>query len=370
MEELQIKRETVCENDPIPFRLGNRPALDGLRGLSIIGVIGLHAHLFSNRSAFVGVEIFFVLSGFLITCLLIQEWDRRHTYSLKRFYLRRVLRLIPALMLMLTLFLAYQWWVGPKESALAVTRGSLRALFYYQNWALALGPIFSPGLFGHTWTLSIEEQFYLLWPPALLLLLRRTASRNSLLCWVGLAVFLSAFARFILYMAGVRLQRVLFGTDTRCDALLLGCSGAIALCSGLIPGTPWVITLRRLLALISVLGLVGLTFWFPFEIDAEIVLVYFLVPALALFVLMEALLSPNGLLSRALSQPWLVYLGKLSYGLYLWHSPIFLHVQSNHWEKTKEVAVEFALTAGVVLASYYFIEKPCLRLKEKFATAS
>ena len=369
-EELEQKRGKGCEVVSNSFQLGNRPALDGLRGLSIIGVVGLHAHLFSNRSAFIGVEMFFVLSGFLITSILLQEWDSSNTYSLKRFYLRRVLRLIPALTLMLAIFVGYQWWFGPQASALDVTQDALRALLYFQNWKLALTPVFSPGLFGHTWTLSIEEQFYLLWPLALFFLLRRTASRVSLLCWVGLAVFMSAFARFMLLMAGTSVQRLTFGTDMRCDALLLGCGGAIALASGLIPGTIRVANVRRVLALTSVLGLLALTFWFPFEIETELTIVYFLVPLLALFLLMEAILAPTGFLCRALSQSWLVYVGKLSYGLYLWHSPVFLHVQSKHWGRSKELGVEFTVTAGVVLASYYLLEQPCLRLKEKFAARS
>jgi peptidoglycan/LPS O-acetylase OafA/YrhL len=369
LDGLQSKPATTRERSLIPFRLGNRPALDGLRGASIIGVIALHTQLFSTRSAFIGVEVFFVLSGFLITCLLIQEWDCRRTFSIKKFYLRRVLRLLPALTFMLVTFVVYQWCFGSHESAVTVTHDAVQALFYCRNWAIALAPMLEPGLFGHTWTLSIEEQFYLLWPPALLLLLRRNTSRTSLLCWVGLAIFLSAFTRFILLMAGARIQRLNFGTDTRCDALLLGCAGAMALYSGLTLGSERAATFRRFLAFGSVLALLALTFWSPFQLDADIAIIYFLIPLFALFILLEVVSSETGLLGRVLSLPWLVYLGRISYGLYLWHSPIFLHVQTRHWNKSKEIGVEVTVTAVVVLASYYLLEKPFLKLKRKFSTA-
>lgn len=352
---------------PVRFRLGHRPALDGLRGVSILGVIALHANLCSNRSAFVGVDIFFVLSGFLITCLLLQEWDRGHTLSLKRFYLRRALRLLPALTAMLATFVVYQWWVGPRASAVTVSGDALQAVFYCRNWVLALGPVYRTGFFAHTWSLSIEEQFYLLWPPLLVLLLRRTGSRRSLFCWVLLGVFVAAFTRFVLVAVGAGYARLAFGTDTRCDALLLGCAGAAALSSGLVPEGAWVPRLRRGLALASVLGLVWLTFWRPFSFEADVSIAYFLIPLFALFVLLEAVSAESGLLSRVLSQRWLVYLGQISYGLYLWHLPIFLHVQGKQWSRPKELTVEFALTAAVVLGSYYLLEKPFLRLKGRFA---
>ncbi len=353
---------------PSRFRLGYRPCLDGLRGVSILAVMSLHARMFVGRAAFIGVVTFFVLSGFLITCLLIEEWDRRGTLSLKRFYLRRVLRLLPALTVMLVTFVVYQWVSGPRADAVTATKDALQALFYCRNWAMALAPTFEPGLFGHTWSLSIEEQFYLLWPPALLLLLRRASGRRSILWWVLLAVFLSAFGRFAFAFIGMTYTRIEFGTDTRCDALLLGCAAGIALCLGLIPAGRWMERLTAGLGYASVLGLIWLTVGVPSGFESEVSLVYFLIPLLAVLVIMQAV-RPQSLLGGVLSATWLVYIGKISYGLYLWHLPIFLHVQARHWPKPKELAVEYALTAAAVLASYYLLERPILAVKQKLASS-
>ena len=341
-----------------------------MRGISILGVVATHAELCHTRPAFIGVDIFFVLSGFLITCLLIQEFDRYNTFSLKRFYLRRALRLLPALAAMLATFLALEWCLGRRENAVALTHEAWQAIFYCRNWVSAFSPALSTGSFGHTWSLSIEEQFYLLWPPILLLMLRRTVSRASLFHWVVLAAILSAFVRLVLVFAGAGSLRLYCGTDTRCDALLLGCAGAIALCSGLGPKLAFVAVLRRWLAFVSAAGLIFLAFYSSFQFDVDVVLVYFLISLFALFVVLEVVSSENGLLCRAFSQRWLVYIGKVSYGLYLWHLPIFLRVQSQHWGKPKELAVEFVFTAAVVLASYYFLERPFLRLKEGFSYRS
>jgi len=122
------------------------------------------------------------LSGFLISCLLIEEWDQSKEISLKRFYVRRALRLLPALMAVLVVVTGYHWLCTSKAIAWSITRDGLIALFYSTNWVRSLG-FNGASLFGHTWSLSIEEQFYIIWPLILLLLLRR-ASRG-LRCFTG-----------------------------------------------------------------------------------------------------------------------------------------------------------------------------------------
>ena len=121
------------------FRLGHRPALDGIRGVAILGVIAVHAKLVENRAAIVGVDLFFVLSGFLITTLLIEEWDQRGAISLRHFYFRRALRLLPALLVLIIVTITYFWLVNPGQVAMETTVDALIALFYSSNWALALG---------------------------------------------------------------------------------------------------------------------------------------------------------------------------------------------------------------------------------------
>ncbi len=346
------------------FRLGYRPGLDGLRGAAILGVVGVHSQLLQNRAAFIGVDAFFVLSGFLITCLLMEEWDRLGTISLKQFYLRRALRLLPALAAMLGVFVAYRWLFSERRAAIGASLDGLIALFYSSNWGLALR-FGRPEMFGHTWSLSIEEQFYLVWPLALVLLLRRTSSRRSFLSWVFLGIFLTVVNRCLLVVAGSNWYRLTYGTDCRADALLLGCAVGVIFSSELLRDIPSVRWGMRGLAYTGVLGLAGLAFS-GFGFEADFCVVYFAIPLCAAFILAEVVRSETGLLARALARPWLVYLGKISYGLYLWHYPIFCEVQARHYSLAKELIIEVLLTAVAVLASYYLLERPMLRLKSRF----
>ncbi|HWW00701.1 MAG TPA: acyltransferase [Candidatus Acidoferrum sp.] len=352
-----------------PFRLGHRPCLDGVRGVAILAVVAAHTERFRSMAAFVAVDLFFVLSGFLITCLLLEEWELRGTISLRRFYLRRVLRLLPALAVMLVVFVIYYWWSSPRPTAIAVSIDALVAFFYSSNWALAYG-FHQPNLFGHAWSLSIEEQFYVAWPLLLVLLLRFTRFPRSTFNWLLLGVFLVTVERVLLLAIGSNFHRFFYGTDTRADRLLLGCAGGLAFNSGmsaaaLKPGSPG----RRLFKLSaygSVLGLIFLSAYSPFSWEFDVGVVYFLIPIFGTLLILELVLESRGFLARLFETRWLTYIGKVSYGLYLWHYPIFSTVQARHWVPGKELAVECALTTIAVLASYYLLERPLLRMKKRF----
>ena len=213
------------------FHLGHRPGLDGLRGLAILLVIFVHAGLLPTTFGFIGVDLFFVLSGFLITCLLIEEWDQTGRISLKNFYIRRGLRLLPALLAVLSVFVTVSAFTrNPREFHLDV-KEALAALFYYTNWANIFDLIRSDYI-GHMWSLSIEEQFYILWP-AILLSLLRFASRKSLLQFILLGATISWLTRVLLFLGTTAgRERFFFGLDTRADSLLLGCAVGVALTIG------------------------------------------------------------------------------------------------------------------------------------------
>jgi peptidoglycan/LPS O-acetylase OafA/YrhL len=352
------------------FRLGYRPALDGLRGVAILAVVAVHTGRINSRAAFIGVDLFFVLSGFLITCLLLEEWDLFGSFSLKRFYVRRFLRLFPALVVMLSVFVIYHWVLSPMPRIVAarVSIDALVALFYSSNWALAAG-FHQPNLFGHAWSLSIEEQFYLLWPVILLFLLRRTSSRASLANCIVLGVFLAALNRWLMVVTGSDRARIFYGTDTRADCLLLGCALAALLASPILTSLFRRSCSVRLALKFAGFGAVGgLIFlnYYDFDYTVELSVAYFLIPLCGVFILLEVLVNDLGVLSRALKTHWLAYIGKVSYGIYIWHYPIFTEVQHQGWPAAKELTVEFLLTALAVLASYYLLERPVLRLKRKF----
>jgi peptidoglycan/LPS O-acetylase OafA/YrhL len=343
------------------------PALDGLRGVAILTVIAAHANMASGWAGDVGVDIFFVLSGFLITSLLIEEWDRFGSISLKGFFARRVLRLLPALIVMLAVVVLWHYLTNPRVAPRTALDG-LIALFYSSNWMFALGFRRPVHVFAHTWTLSIEEQFYLWWPIVLILLLRR-CTRASLLYWVIFGMFILAVERVVLFAGMPRgaYNWLSYATDARADTLLMGCAAAILLSSKPIPRdgklraalkySAWFICIPGLI-LVGIPAGLSATFC---AIGLHITTAFF-----AVVILVEAVISQAGMLAWLLSRRWLVYIGKISYGLYLWHYPIFGEVQARKWPLRYELSIELGLTVFATAVSFYLIERIALKLKGRF----
>src|SRR4051794_37061372 len=217
------------------------PALDGLRGVAVLGVVLYHAGVGALSGGFLGVDLFFVLSGFLITSLLVLEWRTRGRIALGAFWARRARRLLPALLLVLVAVALLDRWGG--DGTPIATRGDIGAtLGYVQNWHLLAGgngyfeQSALPSPLQHAWSLSIEEQFYLLWPLLLGALLAGAAAgrsagrrlRRALLVTIAAAAA-SAVAMAVLHPAGADPSRVYYGTDTRACSLLLGSALAVAL---------------------------------------------------------------------------------------------------------------------------------------------
>lgn len=364
------RASTRQEGQENPFHLGYRPALDGLRGVAILAVIATHAKFASGWFGDFGVDTFFVLSGFLITSLLIEEWDRFHAISLRRFYARRALRLLPALLLMIAVFVTWHWVMSPRAVSARTAIDGLIALFYSTNWMFALGLRQPAHVFAHTWTLSIEEQFYLTWPIMLILLLRRTVSRASLARWVLLAMFILMVERVILIAAiptGVYAW-LNYGTDARADVLFTGCVAGIAFHSNSIfQHKRCKRAIKYLAWLVGIPGFLLISHVAHLSVDFDAIALDIAIAVFAVLILVEAVVSQEGVLGQVLSQRWLVYVGKISYGLYLWHYPIFSEVQGRHWRIGYEILVEVTLTILATATSFYFIERPALKLKSRFS---
>lgn len=317
-------------------RLGYHASLDGLRAIAVLLVAGFHFAYPGFHGGFLGVDIFFVLSGFLITRLLLDEHAATATLRLGRFYGRRALRLLPAFILLLAVcgaFVPPMWVVA--------------AISYVGNWFLALHRLpVSP--ISHTWSLAIEEQFYLVWPLLLLAMLRARMSRERI-AMVAIALagasLLQKVVLCIDHDPGTWM-RIYFATDTRADALLIGC--AFALLSPRIPG-----------AVAAV---------------AAVVLGYFVVSArigdLDLFrhggltlVAISTAIIVTWLVARAetpvLEARPLVALGKISYGIYLWHHPVM-------WLAVPGAA-KLPLSIAAAAASYYLVERRALVFKRRLA---
>ena len=358
------------------FRLTHRPALDGLRGCAILAVMLCHTAPPAAPAGFLGVDVFFVLSGFLITALLLQEWQRTGGISLRHFYLRRVLRLLPALVAFLLVSWLYARLAGSAVDEKLTRHGAVPILLYYFNWQVAyrMAPYY---LVLHTWSLSVEEQFYLVWPLALLLLLRCRVPRAAVVGLLLAGVVAVAVERFRFCVIRVPIERVYFGTDTRADALLAGCLVGLLASWGWLPRAGWPRAALRGAGWAAVLVL--LAHGRSSVGDAYIYRGGFTVVALATAVLIAALVqSPPRLLDRALGLPPLAWVGRVSYGLYLWHVIVFWHliprllayiaahgVFRSSFSPLLVGLLEFPAALGVAALSFYLIEQPFLRLKDR-----
>ncbi len=321
------------------MKLGYVPALDGIRAIAITLIVCFHATGFP-AGGWLGVDVFFVLSGFLITTLLL---ERRGQESIVGFYRRRALRLLPALVALLLV-------------ALVVDRslfGVLAGLGYFSNFILAGGhPPEFPASLTHLWSLAAEEQFYILWPIILYAAVRFSTRAALSIAAVGIsASFLLAVT---LFMNGASGYRLFYAPDTRGVSILVGC--ALALCM-----TRRMLTLARLEipALALLLGLVLTMDYTRLSLSGPPILL----SALAAAVLIVRALREGSVVPRLLSLAPLVFLGRISYSLYLWHYPIFVWLGADAAGASPIDALAVSLAVAAACGSYYLVERPFLRLK-------
>ena len=377
------------------MRLPYLPGLDGLRALAVIAVLLYHAELPWIPGGFLGVEVFFVISGYLITALLLAEWRQHGRIDLKAFWLRRARRLLPALYLLLVVTLAYAVVFLPEEVA-GLQGDAISALGYVTNWYLILGhesyfeAMGRPSLLKHLWSLAVEEQFYLLWPPVLALGLgvgatRWRERRVLLVALAGAAA--SALLMALLHRPEVDPSRVYFGTDTRAAGLLIGAALAFAWAPWH-KATPrgktgyaatrhpclaeWRDRLRRrwgwttplLLDVAGLVALGGLALacirlgeFQPFLYRGGLATV-----ALATAVVIMACAHPHTHFGASLLG-WrpLWWIGVRSYGIYLWHWPVFIVTRPQidvHMDGWELLALRLALTVVLADLSYRYVETP------------
>jgi peptidoglycan/LPS O-acetylase OafA/YrhL len=369
-----VERATVQPRDEAADvgerRLQYQPALDGLRALAVGAVLAYHADLPWARGGYLGVDAFFVLSGYLITSLLLVEWRASGTIDLRAFWARRARRLLPALFLVLAGVTAYAVVFAEPEELDKLRSNALATLGYVANWQLAFSgqsyfDQFSvPSPLRHTWSLAIEEQWYLIWPLLVVLLLRWR--RGSLLPLFAVSLVMIAGSALLmawLYDPGADPSRVYYGTDTRAQSLLVGAVLAMLL---MWHGPIRAVAARRLLQL-AALGCAVYVGWLWARTSDDSVFLYqggFLLSALAVAVVIAAVVqSQRGLLGGLLSLEPLRRLGLISYGIYLWHWPIYLVLTSERtgWHGTSLLAAKVGLTLAIAIASYYLLETPVRR---------
>lgn len=340
------------------------PALDGVRAVAVLLVMASHLNLVYAGG--LGVDIFFVLSGYLITAILVAEFAVNGRVDLKKFYARRALRILPAVILLLLVLNVFAAITQPREQAGTLRWDSLGALFYVANWLRAFGR--DLGILGHLWSLSIEEQFYLLWPITLAFLLARKLSANQVLLVIGCLIVAVNLDRIYHYHGIESLNRIYNGLDTRADALLVGC--ALGLFSDRIVGK----------SVSAALGLIGAMFvayvlFFAYPVPANLQVPFGLTVGGTLFALGSAFFlaaihsNPRAILVRWLAVPPLVWTGRISYGLYLWHFPVFTVVGAAFpaLQAMQSGALKVLATFCCATLSYYLLERPCLNLKKRFS---
>lgn len=353
------------------FNLGYVPCLDGIRAIAILGVMSAHAQVpYCNGGGGIGVGIFFVLSGFLITSILAQEWRKYGSISLNMFYLRRILRLFPALILLLLTYLAYSFMTMPIIKWKSPILDASIVAFYAANWVRAF-ELKGLGLLEHTWSLSIEEQFYLLWPLILVTMLKFIRSRFIIVGVSLLAVFGSYLLRTAMFINGATILRLYDGLDTRADSLLTGCLMSLILYSRLLP-----LNTNRFISFLrssSLLGLIGLIVLFvlcePFGKQYHFLWphIYFLISVFSGLMIFGLILAPIPLMKTILERPFFVITGKISYGLYLWHYPIYCTLKDFNLSWPVVLIIGTPLSYAAAGLSHHFIEQPFLRLKNLFA---
>ena len=342
------------------------PALDGLRAVAVIAVLLYHGGVDWMPGGFLGVDLFFCLSGYLITSLLLAERRGTGRIDLPAFWLRRARRLLPAAFLVIAVSVAAAAILVPGD--LAQTRGdALASLFYVDNWhQLLVGQSYfaafeRPSLLRHMWSLSIEEQFYLLWPLALGFGVAKLGARKTSLATLGLAL-LSALLMAVLFTGGSDPSRVYYGTDTHAVGLLLGATLAFVWPLGRFepPRRPSALAVLDITAGIALAALIlAMVTWHDY--DALVYRGGIAAFSLTAVVLIATVAHPAGRAAHLLGSAPLRWIGARSYGIYLWHWPVMALTRPGidvHWPLPLLLAFQIGLTIALAAASYRWLEQP------------
>ena len=347
--------------------MGYQPGLDGLRAISVVAVMLFHAGFTWMHGGFFGVEVFFVVSGYLITSLLLDEREKHKRVSLEQFWKRRARRLLPALITMLTAVAIWAAVAGTGEQRTTLKRDLPWALFYVGNWGQITGktPYFSsadPPLLRHLWSLAVEEQWYLIWPMVFIASMavgsNRLRSRGTAFIGTSIALMVLMFALH----GHVSDNALYLGTFTRASGLLLGAGCAFV-------WRPWryaapsALRGRRLdpvgagalALLICIMGAATLEAGYVYQWLLP------LVSILSMIVIAVVVYPTSKGMRSILGWKPLVEVGRRSYGLYLWHWPIFVIGHVYHSASWPKFIVAMAVTAGLSEASFRYIETPIRR---------
>ncbi|HVC14208.1 MAG TPA: acyltransferase family protein [Acidimicrobiales bacterium] len=344
-----------------PYNAG----LDGIRAVAVLGVVAYHLGLGWASGGLLGVGVFFVLSGYLITDLLVAAIRKRGAQSFGQFWVRRARRLLPALFVVLLVTVA--WATLLDRSQLPALRGDvLPAVFYYSNWWYIFhhvsyfaeyGP---PSPLGHLWSLAIEEQFYLFWPFAVLAALRWVRDRRALVVGCLVLAAGSAIDMALLFSPYADPTRVYDGTDTRAFELLVGAALALVWprSQRFAPITARARTLLEVTGGVALVGIVVL-YWQTSQYDPFVYRGGMALLSVLSAVLIAVCIHPGARVARVLGVGPLRWIGERSYGIYLWSLPVIvLTTPQGSKENLLRDALQVAGIVGAAALSWRFVEQP------------
>ncbi|EQA7714512.1 acyltransferase family protein [Staphylococcus pseudintermedius] len=354
------------QRDRKPINPRYMPGLDGVRAVAVIAIIIYHLNPQWLSGGFLGVDTFFVISGYLITSLLLTEYHNTGKIKLMSFWLRRVKRLIPAVLFLVMGVIVLSLIFMPTEIQ-KVRADSIAAIFYVSNWWYIMQNVdyfeqFAVQPLKHLWSLAIEEQFYLVFPIVLLSLLSFIRRLKSIRIIFLILLVISMIAMMVLYVPNENVARVYFGTDTRIQTLLMGVLLALV-------WPPFQLKAkvnRQMRTMIDTTGVVGLAILFicfKFVSETNSILYYggfFLISTVTLLVIASSV-HPSGYFAKFLGNKVFTFIGSRSYSLYLWHYPIIvlIHHQFVQGQIPPLVyVVEILLMVLMAEFSYKFIEQP------------
>ncbi len=343
-------------------RLSYLPALDGLRALAVLAVLFYHADVLWLPGGFLGVEIFFVVSGYLITSLLLAEYRAHNSVSLKNFWQRRARRLLPALFALLGAVLIYAVMFLPEEVA-SLRADVLAAFAYVTNWYMIFAEqsyfqeMGRPSLLRHLWSLAVEEQFYLLWPLIFVFVLTRWKPRAAMLVLMFGAT-ISALWMGAQFQPDADPSRIYYGTDTRAAGLLIGAALAFVKLASTGNWRKWALEILGAASL----GVLIAACLFLSEFDPFLYQGGMLVVAAATALVIASVVAPTSpLMAPVLGFGVLRWVGLRSYSLYLWHWPVFMVTRpqlDTTLEGTPLLVLRFALTFALAEISFRLVESP------------
>ncbi len=340
------------------------PALDGLRGAAVLGVVVFHADA-GLRGGYLGVDLFFVLSGFLITSILFAEIDKTGRVDLARFWVRRARRLFPALLSLMPAIALYAAFFASPDELSGLRADALATLAYVANWRQILSDksywdlFTAPSPLEHTWSLAIEEQFYVLWPLVVTLFVVVVGLGRRGFLAITSALLAGSIALALVLYDPSRSSRVYFGTDTRAAAILMGAALACVL-------GPETVFRERTVRVLDALGLVSIAIlgWAWATLDGQDPRLYhggfWATELLALVLIACGTAGQRSLVGRALASRPLAYVGTISYGVYLWHWPIDCVLSSERVDLDPGVltALRIGLAFLVAILSHRYFEAP------------